>query len=92
MGAENSAGHFIEMQMRGKGWTQKQLAAASGISQQVISLMIRNRMAVSVKQAALLGVGLGGDAGRRALIIQSEQKLRQELSQLDDIKLKTKEI
>lgn len=85
MDNEETAGMFIEWQMRGKGWTQKHLASATGISQQVISLMIRDKMLVSIKQAALLGLGLGGDVGRRALIIQSEQRLRKDLQQLDDL-------
>lgn len=83
MSEKQTAGQFIEQQMMSKGWTQKQLAAECGIRQQVASLMIRDVMLVSVKQAALLSVGLGVEAARLALIIQSEEKLNKDLLQLN---------
>lgn len=57
-------GQFIADRLRELGWTQRVLAAASGLSEQVISKVVSGRRAIDAKTALTLADCLGVEAER----------------------------
>lgn len=82
MGNFETVGQRIAREIKAKNMTQGEAAAACKVSQQSMSLVVRDKMRVSVKMAAMLAGCFGAAFAEEVLALKAASQLERELKHL----------